>query len=374
MPAEAAPIAPAAPVTPIEGSGPPAGAQGGDAAAPAEPSHVQDAAKKAGYAERKAKALAVFNGAQKGALALVGPGTAPPAEETPPPADEPAEETPPPAAAKPEPALSAKEETAHARALTALRKTEAEKLELKRQVEKAESDRKAERDADRAETAKLKAQLEAISKDPSLALKHAGMTPDQYMRGVVEGKIKPPAAEDALREHVEGKLSPLEQRLAETEAKLKAREDAEAEATKQAEQTAAHARNLETVKRVLPAEEYPLIAALGAHETVLGVCYKTGSEDVAAKAAEFEAHQVSLLENLLTPKVLAALEKRSPKIRETVSSLRAANQSRQPAVSSGGPRVAARDVVSAPTTPVERPKTPAERMSRAKAVLKGELP
>jgi hypothetical protein len=374
MTVEAATTAtPAAPAS--EGAAPPSGATEGAAAPPppAEPSHVQDAAKKASYVERRNKALAIFKGGAPAAPTIVGPGTAePPAEPAPESADAETEPPAPAAKAKAEPEKAdPKAEAAHARALAALRKEEAEKLRLKSELDKAESTRKAEIDAERAETAKLRAQLEALMKDPVAALKAAGKTADQFMREVVEGKIKPPAPEDELREQVQSKLTPLEQELARIKAELDAEKAAKAEREQAEQQKAAREKDLGVVKSVVTAEEYPITAALGAYDVVLNACYQTGSQDVAAKAAEFEAHQVQLLETLLTPKLLAALEKRSPKIRETVGALRGPAQSRQAAVSSGGPRVAARDVVSAPSTPVERPKTPEERKARALQMLKG---
>lgn len=346
-----------------EGSGPPAVAD----VTPATPSHVQDAAKQLSFAERMAKAKAVFAEAGKPKLEGAAPQETP-AEA---PAEEPAAEVKPKVETAADKPADPKAEAQNVRALAALRKAEAENLRLKAEAKASADKLAAELAADRAEAAKLKAQLEALAKDPSLALKHAGMTPDQYMRGVVDGKIKPPSPEDALRDQVTEKLSPVEQRLAEAEAKLKAREEAEAKAARDAETKAAQERDLGVVKSIVTAEEYPITAALGAYETVLAECYRTGSQDVAAKAAEFEAHQIGLLENLLTPKLLAALEKRSAKIRETVTGLKAGAQSRQTTGSSGGPRVAARDVVSAPSTPVEQPKTDAERMARAKARLMG---
>lgn len=352
---------------PVEGSGPPSGAEGA-APPPAPPTHVQDAVKAQSFAERMAKAKAVFSAAgEKPKLEKPEPADAEPSEK--------AETAPEPEAAKAKPETpekpDAKADAAHARALAALRKAESENLRLKSESKAAADKLAAERDADRAAMQKLQAQLDAIMKDPVAALKASGKTADQFMRDVVEGKIKPPAPEDALREQMTEKLSPLEQRLADAEAKLKAREEAEKAATQEREARAAYERNLETTKKVITAEDYPITAALGAYETVLKHCYDTGSDDIAAKAAEFEAHQLGLLENLLTPQVLAALAKRSAKIRETVGTGKGAVQSRQTTGSSGGPRVAARDVVSAPTTPVERPKTEAERMARAKALLSG---
>jgi hypothetical protein len=374
MTVEAATTAtPAAPAS--EGAAPPSGATEGAAAPPppAEPSHVQDAAKKASYVERRNKALAIFKGGAPAAPTIVGPGTAePPAEPAPESADAETEPPAPAAKAKAEPEKAdPKAEAAHARALAALRKEEAEKLRLKSELDKAESARKADIEAERAETAKLRAQLEALMKDPVAALKAAGKTADQFMREVVEGKIKPPAPEDELREQVQSKLTPLEQELARIKAELDAEKAAKAEREQAEQQKAVREKDLGVVKSVVTADEYPITAALGAYDVVLNACYQTGSQDVAAKAAEFEAHQVQLLETLLTPKLLAALEKRSPKIRETVGALRGPAQSRQAAVSSGGPRVAARDVVSAPSTPVERPKTPEERKARALQMLKG---
>jgi hypothetical protein len=332
--------------------------------APSEPlSAAQEGAKAASYKDRKAKALAIFAAGGK-APEAAAEAVADTVEAEAPPETPPAPET---------PAVDAKAETAAARALAALRKAEAENLRLKNEA-KAELEReRAERAAEKAEAAKLQKRLEAIAADPVAAIEAAGMSAEQFMREVATGKIKPRTTDDVLRDQVQDKLSPLEQRLADAEAKLKAREEAEAQERTQRETLAAREKNLGIVKSVVTADEYPITAALGAYDVILDSCYRDQTDNVAEQAAKFEAHQVALLEQLLSKNVLAALEKRSPKIRETVSALRGAAQSRQAAVSSGGPRVAARDVVSAPTTPVERPKTFAERRARAAAVLTGKL-
>lgn len=335
------------------------------------PTQAQENAKAASYKERKAKALAIFNAGSKPAEAAPAPtleGAASTAVES---AD--SESAEPTTAAPKTEAPDAKAETAHARALAALRKAEAENLRLKNESKAAADKLAADREADRQALVELQKRFESITKDPVAALKAAGMTADQFMRAVVDKKITPPAPEDELREQVQSKLSPLEQKLAEMEAKLRAKEEAEAAAQQEAQTRQVRERDLGTVKSIVTAEEFPVTAALGAFDVVLDACYRDKTNDVAGKAAEFEAHQIALLENLLNPKVLAALEKRSPKIRETVGALRGPVQSRQAAGSSGGPRVAARDVVSAPTTPVERPKTFAERRARAAAILNGKL-
>ena len=330
---------------------------------PATPTHVQEKQQASSYAERMARAMGVFKQPVKAELE----GVAKPAEAAPEPAAPEPEAKPAPEPEK----VDAKAESAHARALAALRKAEAENLRLKSEGKSAAEKLAAELAADRAEAAKLKAQIEAITKNPIAALKAAGMTAEQFMRQVAKGEIAPPAPDDELREQIQAKLSPLEQELAELKAEREERKAAEARAAEEARVSEARAKDLTVVRQIVTAEEYPITAALDAFDTVLTACYQSGSQDVAAKAAEFEAHQVSLLESLLTPKVLSALEKRSAKIRETVSSLRGSGQSRQTTVSSGGPRVAARDVVSAPTTPIEPPKSDAERMARAKARLAG---
>lgn len=332
---------------------------------PSVPSHVQDAQKVESFADRMARARSKFEG--KG-------------EPLDKPVVEKVEAKPEPAAAKEEPApepekpaekLTAKEEAAHARALAALRKAEAENLRLKSEAKSAAEKLAAELAAERNARTALETQFKSFEKNPAAALKAAGMTAEEFMRGVANGTIKPPAPEDELREQVASKLSPLEQQLAEMRAKLEERERAEAQRAQEAQQAEARERDLGVVKQLVTEADYPITAALGAYDVVLNACYQSGSQDVAGKAAEFEAHQVSLLENLFNPKVLAALEKRSPKIREMVSSLRS-NPSSKTAVSGGSPRVAAaRDVVSAPTTPRELPKSDAERMARAKARLSG---
>ncbi len=345
--------------TPAEGSGPPAVAD----VTPKTPTHVAEAAKTLSFVERMARAKAVFEKAPEAPKLEGAPET--PAEV----------EKPEPVKAKPDAAVekpaAPKDDLDRSRTLTALRKAESDNLRLKAEAKTTADKLAAERDADRAELAKLQAQMAAIAKDPLAALKAAGVSADQFMRDVVAQKIKPPTPEDELRDQMASKMSPLEQELATIKAKLAEKDAAEAKTAEETRQSQARERDLGVVKTIVTADEYPITAALGAYETVLGECYRTGSQDVAAKAAEFEAHQIGLLENLLTPKVLAVLEKRSAKIRETVGSLKGNGQSRQPTGSSGGPRVAARDVVSAPTTPAERPKTDAERMARAKALLNG---
>lgn len=316
-----------------------------------------------------ARAKAVFNKPAEPpkleAVPAEQPANEEPAAETKP--------TPEPASDKPDP----KAEAAHVRALAALRKAESENLRLKNESKAAAEKLAADLAAERAAVQKLQSQFDLITKEPDegkralAALKAAGVQVDQFMRGVATGKVTPPGADDELREVMQAKLTPLEQELAELKAERDARKAAEAKAAEESQMAAARERDLGVVREIVTAEEYPITAALGAFDVVLNSCYQSGSQDVAAKAAEFEAHQISLLESLLTPKVLTALEKRSAKIRETVGSIRGTGHSRQTPVSGGGPRVAARDVVSAPSTPAEAPKTDAERMARAKARLSG---
>lgn len=327
---------------------------------PSTPTHVADAAKADSFADRMARAKAKFEAKPEAKAAE------PVAEEAV--ADSKVEPAKP--VEKPD-HVDAKSEAAHVRALAALRKVEAENLRLKSESKAAADKIAAEAAADREALKALRDQLKSYEKNPTAALKAAGLTAEQFMRGVVDGTIKPPAPDDVLGQE----LAQIKAELAERREAEKAAEESRREAAAQREQeerqTAARVKDLEVVRQVITADEYPITAALGAFDVVLNACYESGSQDVAGKAAEFEAHQIALLENLITPDVLSALSKRSAKIRETVGTLRG-GQSRQTAVSSGGPRVAAaRDVVSAPSTGSEAPRSEAERMARAKALLNG---
>lgn len=329
------------------------------------------AAKPSTPAQRFARASAMLSGAKPAAAPALGGVAETPAADPAPATDAPAEAAAEVPAAEAAPAQRAGESDDKyvARLAKALSDLTQKDVTLLQRDGELKSERAA-REAKEAEIKALSAKLDAISKDPIAALKAAGTSYDELTRLVLEGKIKAPTAEDDLRAKVDEKTKSLEDKYAELQAKLEAKEKAEAEATAKTQAEAQRTKDLDTVKTLLPAKDFPLITALGAHDAVLERCYAEQSQDVAGQAAAWEKHVLSQLEQLITPQTLAALETRSPKIRETVKALKgAADQSRKPVVSSDGPRVLAADTVSAPSTPIERPATEAERKKRALALL-----
>ena len=70
-----------------------------------------------------------------------------------------------------------------------------------------------------------------------------------------------------------------------------------------------------------------------------------------------------------SPKVLAALFKSQPKLRETLRAALGPEPSRKVSPAEG-PRALATDMVSAASTPTERPRTPQERRAAALAMLR----
>lgn len=288
------------------------------------------------------------------------------------------------AEAKPEPeapvaeaapeAPSAKESARLAKMAVDLKERNAEALKLRNELKARDEKYAADNAARDSEMAKLKAQLDAIMKDPRAALKaHGGY--DSITKKVLAGELKMPSAEEVMAEQVAERMTPLEQRLADLQAKLDAKEAAEAKAQQEAQTTATRTRDLGVVQQFVESasDNYPLVAALpGGHEWLLNLCYQNQTQDIDGQAKALEEHLASQATAYLqSPKALARLKQVSPKVRETIEG-QAPNQSRKNPVSSEGPRVLARDVVSAPTTPIERPKTQAERKARATAILFGK--
>lgn len=339
---------------------------GVEAPAPAEPTggHAEaknDAAKELSFKERRARAVAIFKG---GAVET-------PVVETP---AEPVVE----AAPEPEPApvveATAKENARLVKAALDLKERNAENLRLKQELKAANDKYTSERATEQAEFAKMKAQLDAFMKDPRAALKaHGGY--DGITKKVLAGELKMPTADEVLAEQMAERMSPIEQKMAELQAKLDAKEAAEAKATEDARSASVRTNDLGLVKTFVEAadDRFPLVAAHpGGHQWVLDLCYQHQTQNIEAQAQALEEHLASqALAYLQSPKALARL-RADPKVRETLGATKATGQSGKTVVSSDGPRVLARDVVSAPTTPVERPKTQAERKARAQAILFGK--
>jgi hypothetical protein len=366
-----APSAPAAP----------APAESAPSTAPArEGLSIPETVTKANIApSKRARALAMLNGAGGAEAATAPEPAAPPAAtDAPTDAPEPATEPEKPAKGKadaaPEPAREEppKIDTRLAKALADLAARDKAILAAK-QAEKEHA----------AKLAAYEAQLEAIRKDPLAALKAAGTDFDALTKKVLAGELKPPTADETLRATVDEKTATLEAKLKALEEERAAEKAAAAE-REQAEMARANRDNdLRVVKQTIDAasEKFPLVAALpGAHENVLRMAYEaqtsgeTGWDNIFAHAEKLEAalaEQVTAI--VANPKALVRLAKANPKIRETIlGALGGApqSQSRQNPASREGPRVLPSDVVSAATTPIDRPKTKEERRKHALALMK----
>lgn len=326
--------------------------------------------------DRMARALGVLTGGGK------KPDPVAPAAE-PAPAPEPAEMAPLAAGPEATPAelpeqrpgeSDAKYEARLARALADIQKEQGEKLLLKKQL----ADRDTTEGALKADLEALRARLAKIEADPAEALRAAKTTYDEYTKKILAGEVKAPTPEDELARKVDEKSSELERRLADMQAKLEAKEKAEQEAALKRQYEETRSRDLEIVKARIQAaaEKHPLVASLSwSAERVLDLCYQEQTNDIEGQLAKLDAAASSDLETLLqSPRALAAVLKRSPKIRETIQAAIAGgkDQSRQTPKSSEGPRALGADVVSAPTTPIDRPKTKEEKRRSALRILSGE--
>jgi hypothetical protein len=339
----------------------------------AEPTggHVEaksDEAKAASYKERRARAMSIFAG-----KSAEGPAVeAAPEVEAAPVAAEP-ETQPAVDVAAPEP--SAKDAARLAKMAVDLKERNAEALKLRNEA-KARDEKHAADLAERdGKLNKLQAQLDKFLADPRAALQaHGGY--DAVTKKVLAGELKMPTPDEVLAEQMAERMSPLERELAELKAERAAEKAAQAKAQQDAQAQATRTNDLGVVKNYVESasEAFPFIAAHpGGHEWLLDLCYRNQTQDIEGQAKALEQHLESqALAYARSPKALARLTKADPKVRETISGvIKPADQSRKNPVSSEGPRVLARDVVSAPTTPIERPKTAAERKARAVARLFG---
>lgn len=213
-------------------------------------------------------------------------------------------------------------------------------------------------------------ELRAALKDPFKALKLAGTSYEELTRKYLAKEVSPPDESDVLREHVDERSSALERQLAELKAWKESAEKEKAERLEAETKARQREEHLTIVKSIVDAsaDRYPMLASIpGGAERLLNACYAAENDNPEEVAPALEKAIMDDLAPLVaSPKVLAALLKSQPQLRETFRSILGPESSRK-AQPEAGPRVLAADVVSAPSNPEAKPpkRTESERRTAA---------